>query len=649
VAAAPSATGIAVVFTPGIDGTGRCGQRQWKRLQHFVDSIDVITMEQDDRSSYEEVVAFTLEALRERRAAGMRTVLVGESLGAVVCLGAALAEPDLVDGMALFNPATSIDQTWVELAGNLVADFLPDEIYRSLPALVTPLFGTVGWFEGITGQPSPPIDAQLPAALLALSQKLGDTLPSATLKHRLRVLADGSRRVASRLDAAKAAGGAAWPWARRTALVATSRDLVLPSVRETERLAALMPGARRCVVEGPGHVCLDDDRVNLLQLLDAASIFELGNGARALAAADAAAAAAAAAASAAAGAAGAVTAPAAEKRPVIARAGPRGGGMPEVKVTNPSELAGSRLDQIEGAARLASPVFLSRGADGTIERGVHAVPMPHEVGNRPVLFVGNHQLFGIDGPLIVREILNERGVLVKALVYPPLMGRGYGAGADPEAAAAQSPLYPLPYPPAGTAEVFEIYGAQPVSARALVTLLSKKEAVLIFPGGAREVFKRRGEEYKLFWPEVPDLMRIAAKYDAIVVPFSGIGSDELGDLIADSDELLKLPLIGDWFKRRIEPLPSLVKDDLFVPPLVLPRLDRGIPRHYFLLGTPIDTLTIDRADDAAVGAAWAALRASVEDGLALLQRKRAEDPYVDFFKRSAYEQLTEGRQAPSWL
>jgi len=28
------------------------------------------------------------------------------------------------------------------------------------------------------------------------------------------------------------------------------------------------------------------------------------------------------------------------------------------------------------------------------------------------------------------------------------------------------------------------------------------ETVLLFPGGAREVFKRKGEEYRLFWPYI---------------------------------------------------------------------------------------------------------------------------------------------------
>lgn len=36
----------------------------------------------------------------------------------------------------------------------------------------------------------------------------------------------------------------------------------------------------------------------------------------------------------------------------------------------------------------------------------------------------------------------------------------------------------------------------------------------------------KGEEYQLFWPDTPDLVRLAAKANATIIPFSGVGSDE---------------------------------------------------------------------------------------------------------------------------
>lgn len=65
------------------------------------------------------------------------------------------------------------------------------------------------------------------------------------------------------------------------------------------------------------------------------------------------------------------------------------------------------------------------------------------------------------------------------------------------------------------------FGAVPVSARNIFALLQQGEAVLLYPGGVREAYKGRDEQYKLFWPEKSEFVRMAAKFDATIVPFSG--------------------------------------------------------------------------------------------------------------------------------
>jgi hypothetical protein len=50
--------------------------------------------------------------------------------------------------------------------------------------------------------------------------------------------------------------------------------------------------------------------------------------------------------------------------------------------------------------------------------------------------------------------------------------------------------------------------------------------VLLFPGGAREVCKRKGEEYKLLWKPTVDFVRMASFHNAIIVPFALLGADE---------------------------------------------------------------------------------------------------------------------------
>lgn len=41
----------------------------------------------------------------------------------------------------------------------------------------------------------------------------------------------------------------------------------------------------------------------------------------------------------------------------------------------------------------------------------------------------------------------------------------------------------------------------------------------------------QGEEYKLFWPDQPEFIRMAAKFGATIVPFGSIGEDDLTEVI----------------------------------------------------------------------------------------------------------------------
>lgn len=51
--------------------------------------------------------------------------------------------------------------------------------------------------------------------------------------------------------------------------------------------------------------------------------------------------------------------------------------------------------------RFTSPVFLSVNERGELQEGLGGVP-DHKEG-RSIIFVGNHQLLGIDMPILVRQ------------------------------------------------------------------------------------------------------------------------------------------------------------------------------------------------------------------------------------------------------
>ena len=68
--------------------------------------------------------------------------------------------------------------------------------------------------------------------------------------------------------------------------------------------------------------------------------------------------------------------------------------------------------QLSNIRKAVSPVYFSARSTGGYARGLGGLP-PLE---GPVLFIGNHQLFGLlDQPLLVEEIWSQTGCLVRSL------------------------------------------------------------------------------------------------------------------------------------------------------------------------------------------------------------------------------------------
>lgn len=47
--------------------------------------------------------------------------------------------------------------------------------------------------------------------------------------------------------------------------------------------------------------------------------------------------------------------------------------------------------------------------------------------------------------------------------------------------------------------------------------------------------KRQGTEYQLQWRDSPDFVRLAAKTNAIIIPFACVGGDDAYDVFMDTD------------------------------------------------------------------------------------------------------------------
>ena len=236
--------------------------------------------------------------------------------------------------------------------------------------------------------------------------------------------------------------------------------------------------------------------------------------------------------------------------------------------------------------------------------------------DRPIFFVGNHTLMGmLDVPLLMDGLWREKGIVLHSLGDRLHFG--------------------LP----GWRDLIETFGVIEGSPDNCREAMADGKSLIVFPGGAREVMKRKSEKYKLIWGDRCGFARIALETGATIVPIASVGADDCFDILIDGDDLLKSP-IGPLIER-FHPRPD------FLPPIVrgmgltlLPRPER----FYFNFGEPIEATASRPGEDHTNPDACMRLRcevqAAVEAGLAQLLKLREDDP-----KRRLRDRFWRGREA----
>ena len=225
--------------------------------------------------------------------------------------------------------------------------------------------------------------------------------------------------------------------------------------------------------------------------------------------------------------------------------------------------------------------------------------------SRPTMFVGNHTLFGvIDVPHIVCELQRVHGI------FPRSLG---------DRAHFAVPVW---------RDLLGALGCVEGTRENCAALMRERQPVLVFPGGAREVFKRKGEAYRLIWKERIGFVQMAAAHGYRIVPFGSVGADEAYDIAVDAADLMRSPIgallratgIAQRYLRDGEALPPLAHG---LGPTLVPK-----PVQFrFSFGRPIPTAGYRRRTDdvAAMLALRAKVAASIEAQLAqfLDERKRS--------------------------
>ncbi len=137
---------------------------------------------------------------------------------------------------------------------------------------------------------------------------------------------------------------------------------------------------------------------------------------------------------------------------------------------------------------------------------------------RPTLFVGNHSVFGVLDVLLFADALyRERGISLRML--------------------ADRNHFKIPVWQNFVVQTGAVLGSRANCA----ALMRRGEHVLVFPGGAREVFKHKGEAYRLIWKERFGFVKLAVEHGYTITPYATVGAEEAFDVLLDSADYMKTP------------------------------------------------------------------------------------------------------------
>ena len=163
-------------------------------------------------------------------------------------------------------------------------------------------------------------------------------------------------------------------------------------------------------------------------------------------------------------------------------------------------------------------------------------PKIHGLENLPTegcLLVGNHTIYGfLDLPFMMAEVWKRRRLVI----------RGLGEHAH----------YAVPV----WRDLLAACGMVRGTRDNVRALMGDRQTILVFPGGAREVNKRRGQQYQLLWRERIGFARLAIEQGYPVVPFAAVGADDMLDVVVDRNTPIYGQLAGLYEKLLGFPAPA---------------------------------------------------------------------------------------------
>lgn len=188
--------------------------------------------------------------------------------------------------------------------------------------------------------------------------------------------------------------------------------------------------------------------------------------------------------------------------------------------------------------------------------------------SKPALYVTNHNVLGVlDGYPFATELYLRKGILLRAL--------------------ADSNHFKIPV---WRNFIQERLGVVEASRANCHELMKRGESIVVYPGGTREICRKKGEKYILKWKDRKGFVRMALEHGYDIIPVAAVGAEEAFTIVQDADDFLKTPF--GKFLTFIGVSKSVFKNGELIPPIVRGVGDTIIPRPvklYFSFGKRIST------------------------------------------------------------
>lgn len=186
---------------------------------------------------------------------------------------------------------------------------------------------------------------------------------------------------------------------------------------------------------------------------------------------------------------------------------------------------------------------------------------------KPALYVGNHTIYGlIDAPLMWDYLRQQHQINLRAL--------------------GDKIHFKLPV----WRKILASNGVVEGSPENCKALMQKGESILVFPGGAREVFKHKDEAYQLIWKNRTGFARMAIEHGYDIIPFAALGGDECFDIQLDAKDVQNNKA-SQWVINKFQ-LSDVVRGGEMIPTLATGVAKLPIPkpqRLYFSFGERVST------------------------------------------------------------